>query len=611
MLKHSGGLLKELFYNLDYGVIGNCRAAALVSTRGSIDWLCLPDFDSPSVFAALLDRDKGGSLGFILPEGTTATQAYLGETNILRTEFTTPDGVFEVLDFLPRYMTSATGGHLPPEVYRILRPLSGKPRFGVVYNPAINYARGRTVHRILNGYIRSALEDDDNDNVYLYSGLSLAGILEGREMVLEREEFILLSYWQKLVRITTGYAMLEFERTKVYWLNWADRSVKLSEYGSLVSRSLLVLKLMSYDKSGAILAAVTTSIPEAAGGVRNWDYRYCWIRDASMSISTLMRMGHPNAAQRFFGFITNIIRTKHDDFQIMYGIRGERRLTEETLDHLSGYADSRPVRIGNAAYDQRQNDSLGYLLEVLCHYYKYFPGPLEDLEEMWGIVKKMVKTVVAEWEQPDNSIWEFRNKAEHFVFSKVMSWVALDRAARIAAFLRRPDYERRIREHADAIKTDVLARGWNARINSFSQAYGNSEVDASLLLMEQYGFLEASDPRYMLTVDRIREELLRDGLMFRYRSSDDFGEPESAFTICTFWLIRALFVTGRREEARELFEQVVASSNHVGLFSEDLDFKTRRQLGNFPQAYSHLALIDVASLFGERIERRVRATPLE
>lgn len=598
-------------YNLDYGVIGNCRAAALVSTMGSIDWLCFPDFDSPSIFAAILDQDKGGSLGFMLPEGTTSTQAYLGETNILRTEFTTPDGMFEVIDFMPRYMTPPAQGHMPSELYRIIRPLSGKPVIRIRYNPAMDYARSATEHRVVNEYIRSASVEDDNDNMYLYSSISSDAILESREVTLEQPEFLFVSYWQKLVRVTIDYAMLEFERTKVYWLNWADRSVKLSEYGPYVARSLLVLKLMSFDPSGAILAAVTTSIPESVGSVRNWDYRYCWIRDASMSISTLMRMGHLNAAQRFMGFIRSIIRRKQDDFQIMYGIRGERNLTEEILEHLSGFADSFPVRVGNAAYNQRQNDSLGYLLEVIYHNYKYFPGPLEDLEEMWGIVKKMVKTVIGEWEEPDNSIWEFRNKSEHFVFSKVMSWVALDRAAHIASYLRRPDFERRIRAHADIIKEDVLLKGWNPAINSFSQAYGSSEVDASLLLMEQYGFLPADDPRYVMTVDRIREELLHGGLMFRYKNPDDFGAPESAFTICSFWMVRALYVTGRHDEARELFERVISYSNHLGLFSEDLDFATRRQLGNFPQAYSHLALIDMAALFGERIERRVKATPLE
>lgn len=593
-------------HNLDYGVVGNCRAAALVSSFGSIDWLCFPDFDSPSIFAAILGRDTGGSLGFILPEGTTTSQTYLGETNILRTEFTSREGSFEVLDFLPRYIASPAQRHMPPELYRIIRPLSGRPRFRIIYNPVTNYARDVMEHKVLNGYVRSASVKDDNDNIYLYSSLSYKDILESREISLDRQEFLLVSYWQKLVMVTSEYVMLEFERTKVYWLNWADRSTRLAEYGEFVSRSLLVLKLMCFDMSGAILAAVTTSIPEAVGGERNWDYRYCWIRDASMSINTLMRMGHPNAAQRFMGFIRYLVRTKHDDFQILYGIRGERSLTEETLDHLPGFAGSKPVRVGNAAYRQRQNDSLGHLLEVIYLKYKYFPGPLEDLEEMWEIVKKMAKTVVAEWEMPDHSIWEFRNKVDHFVFSKVMSWVALDRAARIANYLRRPDYERRIRNHADTIKQDVLTKGWNSKINSFSQAYGSDEVDSSLLLMEQYGFLPADDPRYVMTVNRIRQELMHNGLMFRYKGHDDFGKPESAFTICTFWMVRALFVTGRQEDARELFEQVVSCSNHVRLFSEDLEFQTRRQLGNFPQAYSHLALIEVASLFSERIERRVQ-----
>ena len=585
---------------LDFGVIGNCRTAALVSWEGSIDWLCFPDFDSPAIFSRLLDQDKGGRFGFIVPGGHACAQTYLPGTNILRTRFAAPNGSFEVLDFMPRYWITDSESYMPPEIFRLIRPISGAPRFHIAYEPAMDYAREEPVHTRLDDCVRTAARGDSDETVYLYSSLDLDAILQGREITLEREEFLLLSYYRKLITIDLERVNLELERTKVYWMNWANRSVKFEKYESLVSRSLLVLKLMTYENTGAILAALTTSIPETIGEERNWDYRYCWLRDASMSITTLLRMGHKGSARRFLHFVKSIVRSKHDTFQIMYGIRGERILTEETLEHLAGYADSRPVRIGNAAYIQKQNDVFGYLLDVINTYYHVFPGTLDDIEEMWEIVGKIAKTVMAEWRLPDQSIWEFREKREHFVLSKVMCWVALDRAARIAAFLGRFSDETRFRVEAEVIREEVFAKGWNAKIQSFSQYYGSEDMDASLLLMEQYGFIDANDERYVKTVDRIKRELFHDGLLYRYKNRDDFGLPSSAFTICVFWLVRALYVTGRQEEAVALFDEIITCCNHVGLFSEDLDFSTRRQLGNFPQAYSHLALIDVVELISQK-----------
>ena len=586
--------------NLDFGVIGNCKTAALISKDGSIDWLCFPDFDSPAIFSRLLDRDKGGHFGFIVPKEHTCTQIYLPDTNILCTRFIMPNSSFEVLDFMPRYRITDEGYYMPPEIYRLIRPISGTPCFRIVYEPAMNYARDESVHYNRKSFLRTAARNNIDDNVYLYSSLDLGIILEKREIKLVRDEFLLLSYHQKLIDINLERVNLELERTKVYWMNWSNCSVTFERYGDMVRRSLLVLKLMTYQRTGAILAALTTSIPESIGEQRNWDYRYCWVRDASMSITTLLRTGHPNAAQRFLQFIKGIMNSKYDTFQIMYGIRGERRLIEETLDHLAGYDNSRPVRIGNAAYTQKQNDIYGYLLDVIHSYYHFFPGTLDDIEEMWELVKKMGRIVTAEWCQPDHSIWEFRGKQEHFVFSKVMCWVALDRAAKIASFLGRPDYEARDRAQADAIREYVFTKGWNPEIQSFSQYYGSKNVDASLLLMEQYGFIDADDERYIKTVDRIKQELFHKGLVYRYKDNDDFGVPTSAFTICAFWLVRALYVTGRQEEAVALFDEIITYSNHVGLFSEDLNFDTKRQLGNFPQAYSHLALIDVVELISQK-----------
>ncbi|MBN2814553.1 MAG: glycoside hydrolase family 15 protein, partial [Bacteroidales bacterium] len=386
-------------------------------------------------------------------------------------------------------------------------------------------------------------------------------------------------------------------RTKVYWLNWANRSKRFEQYNDIITRSLLVLKIMSYDSSGAILAALTTSIPETIGEVRNWDYRFCWLRDASMSVDTLLRMGHYNAAKRFLSFIMRILKSKHDTFQIMYGIRGERELEEADLPHLSGYENSKPVRIGNAAYVQRQNDVFGYLLNVIHQYYEYFPGTLDEIEDMWEIVRNIIHTVSTHWENSDKGIWEFRYEGRHFVFSKVMSWVAMDRAAKIALLLQKESYASDWQSIANDIKADVFRNGWNNNLQTFTQTYGNEDLDASLLLMAAYGFLDYHDTYYVKTVDAVRKALFHKGLMYRYIAHDDFGQPSSAFTICTFWLIEALYHTGRSSEARKIFNELLQYGNHLGLFSEDIDFETKRLLGNFPQAYSHLALINTATLF--------------
>ena len=440
---------------------------------------------------------------------------------------------------------------------------------------------------------------DPKNRLYLYASLPLGKIARREEIVLERDEFFLLSHNEKVIPVDIEREKLEYCRTLVYWLNWTNRTKRFTYYNDVIERSLLTLKLMSYY-NGAVLAALTTSLPESAGDVRNWDYRFCWLRDASMSIETLFRIGHPGAAARFMRFIQSTFVNTHEPYQIMYGIRGERTLTETTLDHLSGYRNSKPVRIGNDAYHQRQNDSFGYLMDLIYQYYRLMPGSLDEIEDMWEMVKNILSTVTEEWRKPDKGIWEIRGRSRQFVSSKVMCWVALDRGAKV----RRPARQKRVRPPLAAggrrhpRRRDEKRMG-KEEIGSFSQAYDNLALDSSLLLMEPYGFIEATDPRYSRTVRAVKEALLHDGLMYRYNSEDDFGMPASAFTICTFWLIRALFVIGEREEARRLFDGVLRCANHVGLFSEDIDFDTKELLGNFPQAYSHLALVNTAVLFAE------------
>lgn len=586
--------------NLDYGAIGNCRSAALVSAKGSIDWLCFPDFDSPSVFAKILDKEKGGSLSFEVEAGCKISQQYKAHTNILSTLFETEEWAFEVVDFMPRYKIEDFNDHfLPPELYRLLRVKRGVPQLKVCYDPKLNYASLDVVHKDGPKYIKSVAINDERETIYLYSDLDYTSILQKKSITLTNDSFLLVSYNQKLIPVDIKRVELEYQRTRVYWLNWANRSRKFTQYNDSIERSMLVLKLMSYQRTGAVLAALTTSIPETIGEVRNWDYRFCWMRDASMSIKTLLSLGHRGAAKRFMDYIHSILKSKGDRFQIMYGIRGERELIEFQLDYLSGFQNSRPVRIGNAAYSQKQSDSVGYLMDVIYQYYLYFPGTLDEIEDMWEVVKNIVKTVYEDWKLPDNGIWEIRGKSSHFVLSKVMCWVALDRAVRIAELLNETGYAEKWRKEADRIRIDVHQKGWKDSIQSFSQTYENEDLDASLLLMEGYGFIDATDERYIKTVAAIQKDLRRNGLLYRYINHDDFGLPSSAFTICTFWMIRALFVTGNTQEARALFDTMLSYANHVGLFSEDLDFETKAQLGNFPQAYSHLALIETAQLFSE------------
>lgn len=586
--------------HLDYGAVGNGKSAALISSKGSVDWLCFPDFDSPSIFTSLLDAKHGGSLRILVEEPCRITQQYMAHTNILSTLFETVDGAFEVVDFMPRYKIDEFTKHfLPPELYRLIRLKHGQPRFRVHYEPRLNYGAEPVEHRPGKTYLKSVSKVNKRNTIYFYSNLGYDNVMDESLITLEADAYILVSYHQKLIPIDQQRVFLEYQRTKVYWLNWTNRSKKFKAFNTEIERSMLVLKLMSFHQTGAVLAALTTSLPETLGEVRNWDYRFCWLRDASMSIQTLLSLGHKGAASRFMDFIHTILKSKDERFQIMYGIRGERTLTESTLPHLSGFKGSKPVRIGNDAYRQKQNDALGYLMDVIYQYYQYFPGTLNEIEEMWEVVKNMVKTVMEEWQEPDNGIWEIRNETAHFVLSKVMSWVALDRACGIAQLLHEDQYAERWRLAADEIKAHIHTNGWKDTIHSFSQTYENNELDASLLLMESYGFVDGMDERYIATVQAIEKHLKHNGLLFRYRNRDDFGEPTSAFTICSFWLVRALFVTGRQEEALALFNELLKYANHLGLYSEDLDFETKAQLGNFPQAYSHLALINTARLFTE------------
>ncbi len=580
--------------NLDYGIIGNCRSSALISRYGSIEWLCLPHFNSSSVFAHILDKERGGSLQIFVNEEYSIQQQYLKNTNVLVTRFVDGVNSFEVLDFMPRYRNEDQIVYNPPDVIRYFRYLSGRPSFRLQYDPRLEYGENRTYTLLENDYIKSFTKKGPYDSLYFYSDFDLQKILSSEELELTHDQFILLSYHQKILPQTTERSYLKLQRTEVYWLNWSEKTTRYVKYGAEISRSALALKLLSYDKSGAVLAAVTTSLPETIGEERNWDYRFCWIRDASMVVRVMSDLGHPNVAQRFIRFLLSQISDKDEKIRIMYGIDGESRLTEKILRHLDGYEGSKPVRIGNDAYRQKQNDIYGILMDVIFQQFNMFKTSLQHSEALWTIVRNIVNTVERNWRKPDRGIWEIRNDNKHFTFSKVLCWVAIDRAIKVAGLINMDYVIADWTKLKNIIKDDVLKFAWNNEVGAFGQFYGSKDMDAANLLMEPLGFIDAADPRYVATVKETGTQLQRNGLMYRYRNRDDFGEPSSSFTICTFWYITALYKTGERNKATALFNKLLSYSNHVGLLSEDIDFETKRLLGNFPQAYSHLALIETA-----------------
>jgi len=589
--------------NLNYGVIGNCTSAALISQIGCIEWCCLPYFDSPSVFAKLLDSSKGGEFGIHVAPDYKISQHYLGRTNLLVTSFSRKRDKFELIDFMPRYKRDSGMYHCPPDIVRYLRHISGKPEIRVVYDPRPAYSQHDVKKEVRDEYIKHVTTGGSYESTYLYSDLDYQRIADGEPIVINRDCYFLLSYNQKLVELSLDTILLEYEKTRVYWMDWSATTRRFARFNDEITRSALVLKLLAFQKTGAILAAVTTSLPEEIGSVRNWDYRFCWLRDASMNIAVLTKLGHYKVARNFLNFILDIIPYKDEKIQIMYGINRQKNLKEKVLDSLEGYENSKPVRIGNAAFTQKQNDIFGVLLDVIYQYLMTFKrAVVEDREDLWTVVRTLARHVENNWHKKDRGIWEFRGWRKHFTFSKVLCWVAMDRAMKIAENFSMVNYVRVWAQIREEIRRDILKNGWNPEVNAFVQSYGEPHLDAANLLMEHYGFIAADDPQYVATVLQTQNILSRDGLMFRYRNQDDFGVPRSSFTVCSFWLIKSLFKTGRVKEAETLFRRVLRYRNHVGLLSEDIDFDSKRLLGNFPQGYSHLALIDAAiTLSGEDI----------
>ncbi|MBE0535335.1 MAG: glycoside hydrolase family 15 protein [Phycisphaerae bacterium] len=591
----------------DYALVGNLRTAAVIGRDGSVDWCCFPHLDSESVFAAILDRRKGGRFKISLAGAGIGRQYYVKDTNVLVTEFASHRGKLIVTDFMPLSgnIDSLNGSAAPPELHRLLR-FEGQGHVEVQWSPRFDYARSPTrMNRHGDGWLATdaggrrlclaglpegEITETETDNGHeVYAALEMS---DGRERVV-------VTRWDSenvVSDLKESRRMLD--ETVKLWTAWAhqDEATRGEEWTGamhgLVIRSELALKLLTHAETGAIAAAPTTSLPETIGGVRNWDYRYAWIRDASLTGQAMTSMGHPEAAVQLLDWIEHVTAAKFEqdwNLQIMYGIHGQDDLKEETLEHLEGYRQSRPVRIGNEAAEQFQLEIYG---EVLTSAYELARRGIRFDEHVAGLLTKIANHVQDVWKEPDYGIWEIRGEPKHYTYSKIMAWVAMDRAIHLAERYGLPGSAQRWRRTRQEIRDAVLEHGYSESLGAFRMAFGRDELDAANLRIPLLEFLPCDDPRVQSTIDRTLEQLTERGLVYRYRIDDGLPGEEGAFGLCSFWLADTLAISGRIDEAIDIFEKTVRHANHVGLFPEQIDPATGDFLGNFPQAFTHIGLIN-------------------
>ncbi|MER6348887.1 glycoside hydrolase family 15 protein [Streptomyces sp. NPDC001595] len=604
----------------NHGLLGDLQTAALVTTDGTVDWLCLPRFDSPSVFGALLDKDKGGHCTVRPRSATHATkQLYLPDTAILVTRFMTEEGAGEVLDFMPVTGSTATDRH---QLVRMVRCVRGSMSFEIEVAPRFDY--GRTAHRLHLTEQGAVFEPDEG------APLTVHGIREPEDarlldVLMDRRDDLhftltLRAGQQRGFVLESGadgpprpIRLHEYERifghTVRFWRSWLAQSTYTGRWRETVERSAITLKLMTYAPSGALVAAPTTALPEQLGGERNWDYRFTWIRDASFSVYALLGLGFTEEAQAFIGWLSDRVRERAGSdgdsgpLNIMYAVDGSSDLDEQLLDHWEGYAGSAPVRIGNGAATQLQLDIYGEALDSI--YFAHRHG-LQVGHRGWTSLLTNLDWLADHWDQAGEGLWETRGGRKHFTYGRVMSWVAFDRALRLAEATGRPATPARWHAARDEIYDQVMSKGWSEERQAFVQHYGGEVLDSSLLRMATVGFITPHDPMWHSTLDAMEEELVSDSLVYRYdpaASPDGLRGSEGTFSLCTFMYVDALARAGRTDKARLVFEKMMGYANHLGLYSEEIDL-TGRQLGNFPQAFTHLALIDAAITLDAALDRR-------
>ena len=575
----------------DYALIGDCQSAALVGRDGSVDWLCWPRFDSPACFAKLLGTHEHGYWAIRPSKEYKVSRRYRGCTLVLETDFETEDGAVTLIDFMPVRTEN-------PDLVRIVVGRRGRVKLELELVARFEYGSAVPwVNRLQDGKGIRAIAGPDK--LLLRSPVELRG-----ENMRTRASFAVAAGEKLAFDLTwcpSHYRdprALDAERalaeTEAHWRTWCERCSPPGEWAEPVVRSLVTLKALTYAPTGGIVAAPTTSLPEKIGGVRNWDYRYCWLRDATLTLLALMNGGFQEEAAAWREWLVRAVAGTPEQMQIMYGLAGERRLDERTLDWLPGYEGSRPVRVGNAACAQLQLDVYGEVMDAL---YIACKTGLSRSDAAWAMQRALLEHLENCWTEPDSGLWEVRGPARQFTYSKVMCWVAFDRGVKAVEHFGYEGPVERWRELRSRIHADVCRNGWNEKRGAFVQYYGSDELDASLLLLPITGFLPCSDPRVRSTIEAIQRDLTHDGLVLRYRTKESIdGLPpgEGVFLACSFWLADCLIMLGRRDEARELFERLCRLANDVGLLAEEYDPRGARQLGNFPQAFSHVALINTA-----------------
>ncbi len=580
---------------LDLAVIGNCSFGALLDPRARIVWACLPRFDGDPVFCSLLNDHGEDGIGFFEIEllgVERSEQRYRRNSAVVVTTLRDGNGGgIEITDFAPRFKQYGRVFR-PTMLVRHVRPIAGAPHIRVRLRPACNYGGDRPDRTRGSNHIRFVMPDL---TLRLTTDAPITYLLEETSFVLETPITMILGPDESLTESVADAGRAFYEKTDEYWKEWCRYLALPFEWQEAVIRAAITLKLSNFEETGAIIAAMTTSIPEAPDTGRNWDYRYCWLRDSYFVVHALNRLGVTRTMEGYLNYITNIVAAAEDGYlQPVYGIAHDRRLRETELAALRGYRGMGPVRAGNHAYTQVQND--GYGAVVLACAQSFFDHRLTRMgdESLFRRLERLGEQAVRRWDQPDAGMWEYRTREKIHTFSSIMCWAACDRLARIAAHLGFAERRAYWRGHAKRLREAILDRAWNARLASFTDSFGGEAVDASLLLLPELGFLPADDPRFRNTLERVEKELRRGDYMFRYASPDDFGTPRTAFNVCTFWYIDALASVGRHEEARELFENMLARRNPMGLLSEDIDPATGELWGNFPQTYSMVGLIHSA-----------------
>lgn len=587
---------EETTFHLNYGLIGNCQISALVSLQGSIDWLCLPRFDSPSIFAKILDANQGGCFSIQPVESYTVQQHYLINTNILETIFTGDTWELALIDFCPRYFLNQQIRR-PMEIHRILIPRKGTPNIRIHFEPQPDYARKMAQMSIRDIGIQVTAE---HETLFLHSTLSLQMIMNSHPISLEGPSYLVMTYAFPVEEEIASYAENALHRTIQYWQTWIKHCSIPADYQDVVIRSALALKLHVFEDTGAIIAATTTSLPEILGTERCWDYRYCWLRDSYFVLEAFNTLAQFEELENYMLFLHNVCVAGIEQIQPLYGLAGETNLTEIRLAHLTGAGESGVVRIGNDAFNHKQYDVFGEMILAMLPLFFDQRLIITDCTKDWLLIKSLVEASFLAFPLKDNGIWEFRNDLRHHTFTKMMLWVAVDRGSKIAQHLKYWSEALEWQAKAAEMKAEILNRAWSETNQMFKMAYQVDEADASLLLMPILGLLEAQDPRFVATVQRYQQLLMLNGFVFRYVSRDDFGFPQNSFNLCTFWMIQALFLIGEEQEARRLFANMVACGNHLNLFSEDIHPGTKQLVGNFPQAYTHVGLILTARLLSRR-----------